>query len=79
MKFSLRWDQVRGDDSRLLTDEAYDAIASTSPKGAARWPMQGHRDECFIQVEAAVVDRMRAIRRRDESYNEVTLSLVGLG
>jgi hypothetical protein len=26
------------------TDEAYDAIASTLPKGAARWPMQRDRD-----------------------------------
>ena len=42
---------------------AYDAIASTLPKGAARWPMQRDRGQCFIQVEAAVVDRMRAMRR----------------
>ncbi len=46
-----------------LTDAAYDAIASTLPKGAARWPMQRDRGQCFIQVEAAVVDRMRAMRR----------------
>ena len=47
----------------VLTDEAYDAIASTLPKGAARWPMQRDRGQCFIQVEAAVVDRMRVTRR----------------
>jgi hypothetical protein len=47
----------------VLTDEAYHAIASTLPKGAARWPMQRDRGQCFIQVEAAVVDRMRAMRR----------------
>ena len=46
-----------------LTDAAYDAIASTLPKGAARWPMQREQGQCFIQVEAAVVDRMRAMRR----------------
>ena len=51
-----------------LTDAAYDAIASTLPKGAARWPMQRDRGQCFIQVEAAVVDRMRAMRRPGESY-----------
>jgi hypothetical protein len=45
-----------------LTDAAYDAIASTLPKGAARWPMQRDRGQCFIQVEAAGVDRMRAMR-----------------
>jgi hypothetical protein len=36
----------------VLTDEASDAIASTLPKGAARWPMQRDRGQCFIQVEA---------------------------
>ena len=60
------------------TDAAYDAIASTLPKGAARWPMQRDRDQCFIQVEAAVVDRMRAMRRPGESYSQVILPLVEL-
>jgi hypothetical protein len=60
-----------------LTDEAYDAIASTLPKGAARWPMQRDGDQCFIQVEAAVVDSMRAMRRPGESYSEVILRLAG--
>ena len=46
-----------------LTDAAYDAIAATLPKGAARWPTQRDRGQCFIQVEAAVVDRIRAMRR----------------
>ena len=40
--------------------------------------MQRDRDQCFIQVEAAVVDRMRAIRRPSESYSEVMLRLVEL-
>jgi hypothetical protein len=62
----------------VLTDEAYDAIASTLPKGAARWPMQRDRGQCFIQVEAAVVDRMRAMRRPGETYSEVILRLVEL-
>ena len=57
-----------------LTDAAYDAIASTLPKGAARWPTQRDRGQCFIQVEAAVVDRMRA----GESYSQVILRLVEL-
>src|SRR5580700_9399624 len=61
-----------------LTDAAYDAIASTLPKGAARWPMQRDRGQCFIQVEAAVVDRMRAMRRPGESYSQVILRLVEL-
>ena len=61
-----------------LTDAAYDAIASTLPKGAARWPMQRDRGQCFIQVEAAVIDRMRAMRRPGESYSEIILRLVEL-
>jgi hypothetical protein len=61
-----------------LTDSAYDAIASTLPKGAARWPMQRDRGQCFIQVEAAVIDRMRAMRRPGESYSEIILRLVEL-
>jgi hypothetical protein len=60
----------------VLTDAAYDAIASTLPKGAARWPMQRDRDQCFIQIEAALVDRMRAMRRPGDSYSEVILRLV---
>ena len=62
-----------------LSDAAYDAIASTLPKGSARWPMQRDGDQGFIQVEAAVVDRMRAMRRPGESYSAVILRLVELG
>jgi hypothetical protein len=40
--------------------------------------MQREQGQCFIQVEAAVVDRMRAMRRPGESYNEVILRLVEL-
>jgi hypothetical protein len=63
----------------VLTDAAYDAITSTLAKGVARWPMQRDRGECFIQVEAPVVDRMRAMRMPGESYSEVILRLVELG
>jgi predicted CopG family antitoxin len=40
--------------------------------------MQHDQDQDFIQVEAAVVDRMRAMRRASESYSEVILRLVDL-
>ena len=43
----------------VLTEGAYDVIATRLPKGSARWPMQRDREPSFIQVEAAVVDRMR--------------------
>jgi hypothetical protein len=61
-----------------LTDAAYDAIATTLPKGVARWPMQRDRGQCFIQVETAVVEGMRAMRMPGESYSEVILRLVEL-
>jgi hypothetical protein len=46
----------------VVTDAVYDAVASTLPTGAARWPMQHDQGQCFIQVEAAVVGRIRAMR-----------------
>ena len=61
-----------------LTEATFDAIASTLAKGAARWPMQREHGQCFIQVEAAVVDRLRAIRRPGEIYSDVILRLVEL-
>jgi hypothetical protein len=61
-----------------LSSAAYDSIASTLPKGSGRWPMQRDRGRCFIQVEALVVDRMRAMRRPGESYSDVILRLVEL-
>jgi hypothetical protein len=41
-------------------------------------PKQRDRDQCFIRVEAAVVDRMRALRRPGESSSEVILRLIEL-
>jgi hypothetical protein len=41
-------------------------------------PTQREQGQCFIQVEAAVVDRMRAMRRPGESYRDVILRLVEL-
>jgi hypothetical protein len=38
MKIPLGRDQVPGMIRVALTDVAYDTIASTLPKGAARWP-----------------------------------------
>jgi hypothetical protein len=40
--------------------------------------MQRDRDQCFLQLEAAVVNHMRAMRRPGESYSEVILRLVEL-
>lgn len=77
LKLPLGRDQVASEMIRLvLTEGAYDAIASSLPKGSARWPMQRDGDKCFIQVEAAVVDRMRSMRRPGEDYSDVILRLV---
>jgi len=78
MKLPPGWYQLFMMIRVALTDSAYDAIASTLPKGSARWPMQRDNGKCFIQVEAAVVDRMRAVRRPGESYSHVLLRLVEL-
>jgi hypothetical protein len=40
--------------------------------------MQRDRGQCFIQVEAVVVDRLRAMRRPGESYSQVISRLVEL-
>jgi hypothetical protein len=60
----------------VLTEGAYDVIASGLRKGSARWPMQRDNGRRFIQVEAAVVDRMRTMRRPNEDYSDVILRLI---
>ena len=62
----------------VLSDASYDAICSKLPMGSARRPMQRDRGQCFIQVESAIVDRLRATRRPGESYSSVILRLVEL-
>ena len=78
MKLPPGWDQLFVMIRVALTDAAYDAIASTLPTGAAGWPMQRDRGQCFIQGEAAVIDRMRAMFRLRESYSRVLLRIVEL-
>jgi hypothetical protein len=48
-----------------ITEVAYNAIASTLPKLAVRWPMQRDRDKCFIQVEADDAQDWRKLQRRN--------------
>jgi hypothetical protein len=47
-------------------------------QGRGTVAMQRDRGQCFIQVEAAVIDRMRAMRRPGESYSHIILRLVEL-
>jgi hypothetical protein len=43
----------------VLTDAVYDAIASTLPKGAARWPMQRDRGQCFLNQKGSLEHSLR--------------------
>jgi hypothetical protein len=69
-----------------LAAEAFEAVCSKpsstarskarmtpSPRRCRRARLGG---PCFIQVEAAVVDRMRAMRRPGEDYSDVILRLI---
>ena len=62
-----------------LTPAAYEATASTLPKGAPLWPVERQgATKCFILVEAAVVDRLAAMRGPGEDYSDVILRLAQL-
>ena len=67
---------MRSPDETRLTRGPMTPSPLGYPKGSARWPMQRDRGRCFIQVEAAVVDRMRTMRRPDEDYSDVILRLI---
>jgi hypothetical protein len=64
--------------ARATKCAAYDAIASTLPKGAAQRLTQHDRGQCFIEVQAAVVDRIRGMRKPSESCRDLILRLVEL-
>src|SRR5271165_7508410 len=47
----------------------YRAICSALPEGAPLWPVPSSgRPNCLIHIEAAVLDRLRAMRRPGGSY-----------
>ena len=51
---------------------AYRAICSTLPEDAPLWPLQRQGGKTIlIRIEAAVLDRLRAMRRPGESYSDV--------
>jgi hypothetical protein len=49
---------------RITITAYFHAICSTLPEDAPLWPV--HR-----QIEAAVLDRLRAMRRPGEDYNDL--------
>jgi len=61
-----------------ITPAACEAIIATLPEGAALWPVERQGGQCFIHVEAAVVDRLAAMRGPGEDYSDVILRLVEL-
>ena len=80
MKFPLGRITCREMIRVALTDAAYDAVASTLPKCAARRPVQRDRDQYFIQVEAAEVDQIRPyvlVRPRPETADAARLTRTG--
>ena len=45
------------------------------PRGAPLWPVQRQGGQCLVHVEAAVVERLRAMRGPAEDYSDVILRL----
>jgi hypothetical protein len=59
-----------------ITQAAYDAICATLPLGSvAVEPYYNERGERLIWLEAAMVDRLGAMRGPGESYSEVILRI----
>jgi hypothetical protein len=62
-----------------ITQVAYDAICATLPLGSvAVEPYYNERGERLIWLEAAMVDRLGAMRRAGESYSDVILRVATL-
>jgi hypothetical protein len=57
---------------------AANAICSTLPEDAPLWPLQRRDGQYLIHIEAAVLNRLRAMRRPSESYSNVILRLFEL-
>ena len=56
---------------------AYEAICATLPLGSVAVEAEANeRGERLIWLEAAMVDRLGAMRRPGESYSDVSLRLV---
>ena len=61
-----------------ITPAAYEAIIATLPEGAPLWPVQRQGGQCLIHIEAAVLDRLRAMREPGEDYSDVIVRLTRL-
>jgi hypothetical protein len=62
-----------------ITPAAFEAIAATLPLGSVGYePQPNAKGERLIWLEAAIVDRLGAMRGPGESYSDVILRLVEL-
>ncbi len=63
-----------------INAEAFEAIASTLPLGSAGYESEpNERGERCVWLEAAMVDRLGAMRAPGESYSDVILWIAGRG
>ncbi len=61
-----------------ITQAAYDAICATLPVGSVAVEAEANqRGERLIWLEAAMVDRLGAMRGLGESYSDVILRIAG--
>ena len=62
-----------------ITPAAFEAIAATLPLGSVGYePQPNAKGERLIWIEAAIVDRLGAMRGPGESYSDVILRLVDM-
>jgi hypothetical protein len=63
-----------------ISPEAFEAIARTLPLGNVGYENKvTERGERLIWLDRAVVDRLRSLRGRGESYSDVILRLAAAG
>jgi hypothetical protein len=61
-----------------ITQAAYDTISATLPLGSVGYEAEANeRGERLIWLEAAMVDRIGAMRGPGESYSDVILRIAG--
>ena len=59
-----------------ITSEAFDAVCATLPLGSLGFEPQLNEGERLVWLEAAVDDRLAAMRGPGESYSDVILRLI---
>jgi len=59
-----------------ITAVAFEAVARTLPFGSVAYePQLNAKGERLVWLEAAMVDRLGAMRRRGESYSDVIVRI----